>query len=101
MALTTLLTKALALGVVLAVARAVFIYLTSPLKDIPGPFLAKFTDLWRLFDYWNHTQIKSHQRLHEDLGPAVRIGPRMVSLSDPALFKTVYSTRGDYLKVCT
>lgn len=74
-------------------------YLRSPLRDIPGPFLAKFTDLWRLIDHYNATQISSQRRLHEELGPAVRIGPNSVSLSDPTLLKTVYSTRGEYLKV--
>lgn len=100
MALDDLVGKAVVVVVGLVILRLATTYLFSPLKDIPGPFIAKFTDLWRLFDYWKHTQIKSHQELHENLGPAVRIGPNMVSLSDPALLKTVYSIRGDYVKVC-
>ncbi|CAG8980606.1 hypothetical protein HYALB_00013761, partial [Hymenoscyphus albidus] len=36
--------------------------------------------------------------LHGKHGPAVRIGPNVVSLSDPHLIKTVYSTRGNFLK---
>lgn len=74
-------------------------YIRSPLKDIPGPVLAKFTNVWRLVDHYNATQISTQRRLHEELGPAVRIGPNIVSLSDPTLLKTVYSTRGEYIKV--
>lgn len=88
------------------IALSVFIvshvvaYLRAPLKDIPGPFLAKFTNTWRLVDHYKATQISTQRRLHEELGPAVRIGPNIVSLSDPTLLKTVYSTRGEYHKVC-
>lgn len=74
-------------------------YLRSPLKDIPGPFFAKFTNWWRFFDHYNATQTLTQRRLHENLGSAVRIGPNFVSLNDPALLKTVYSTRGSFLKV--
>lgn len=74
-------------------------YFTSPLKNIPGPFLAKFTGIWRLWDHYNATQTETQRRLHAKLGPAVRIGPNMVSLNDPNLISTVYSTRGNYLKV--
>ncbi|CAG8954438.1 hypothetical protein HYFRA_00006065 [Hymenoscyphus fraxineus] len=72
--------------------------LFSPLRHIPGPFWARFTNLWRLIDHYNATQIITQRHLHEKHGPAVRIGPNAVSLSDPHLIKTVYSTRGNFLK---
>ena len=99
MAIITVVGTATALVVGLLALRLVVSYLSYPLKAFPGPFLAKFTNLWRLFDYWGHTQIQSHQKLHEKFGPAVRIGPNMVSLSDPGLLKVVYSIRPDYVKV--
>lgn len=86
-------------AVVLLLARVLYLHLTSPLGHIPGPFWARFTDLWRLVDYYRSTQIETQRRLHEQLGPVVRIGPNIVSLSDPQLVKVVYSTRGEYLKV--
>lgn len=89
MALDTVALPALIVGVTLVVARFLYSYVTSPLKALPGPFVAKFTDLWRFYDYWCCTQIKSHQTLHKKHGPAVRIGPNMVSLSDPELLKQV------------
>ncbi|KAM0543294.1 hypothetical protein ACHAPJ_012378 [Fusarium lateritium] len=98
MVLESLAAKALCLGFVLFGLRTLILYLTSPLKSFPGPFWAKFTDIWRLWDYWKTTQIQSHQELHKKLGPAVRIGPNMISLSDPGLLKAVYSTRGNFVK---
>ncbi|KAG6353877.1 hypothetical protein INS49_005134 [Diaporthe citri] len=85
-------------GLGVLVVSHVVAYLRSPLKDIPGPFLAKFTNMWRLIDHYKATQISTQRRLHEELGPAVQIGPNVVSLSDPTLLKTVYSTRGEYIK---
>ncbi|KAK7421448.1 hypothetical protein QQX98_002146 [Neonectria punicea] len=98
MSLENLAIKAVALCIALFLCHLFLAYLKSPLKDFPGPFWAKFTDLWRVLDYWRCTQIRTHQQLHDRLGPAVRIGPNMISLSDPSLLKTVYSTRGDYVK---
>ncbi|KAI1500358.1 cytochrome P450 [Biscogniauxia marginata] len=88
----------LTLGVVGVFLYYVVAYLASPLKHIPGPLWAKFTNLWRFFDHYYATQPLTQRRLHEELGPAVRIGPNVVSLSDPSLLKTVYSTRGNFLK---
>jgi hypothetical protein len=79
--------------------RIIWSYLYSPLKSIPGPFWAMFTDLSRFCDFWHENQIWSHQELHRKLGVAVRLGPNLVSLSDPSLLKTIYSTRGDFFKV--
>ncbi|POS81052.1 benzoate 4-monooxygenase cytochrome P450 [Diaporthe helianthi] len=93
---TITLVVGIALGVF--VVSHVLAYLRSPLKDIPGPFLAKFTNIWRFIDHYKATQISTQRRLHATLGPAVRIGPNFVSLSDPTLLKTIYSTRGEYAK---
>lgn len=87
------------IGLGVFIVSHVVAYLRSPLKDVPGPFLAKFTNVWRLINHYKATQISTQQRLHKELGPAVRIGPNTVSLSDPTLLRTVYSTRGEYIKV--
>ena len=100
MAVENLLAKTIGLGAALFLLRFVSTFFASPHKNLPGPFLARFTDLWRFYDYWCCTQINTHQTLHKKLGPAVRIGPNMVSLSDPELIKKVYSIRGDFLMVC-
>jgi hypothetical protein len=83
----------------LVVAQVLRSCFYSPLKSIPGPFLAKFTNLWRLLDTYNGRAELTQRTLHEKYGPAVRIGPNAVSLSDPSLLRTIYNIRGDFLKV--
>ncbi|KAL8391642.1 hypothetical protein RB595_010311 [Gaeumannomyces hyphopodioides] len=69
-------------------------YLASPLKDIPGPPLARFTNLWRAREYWRLRTWETQRALHARHGPAVRMGPAAVSLGDPAMIPVVYSARG-------
>ncbi|KAK6602264.1 benzoate 4-monooxygenase cytochrome p450 [Botrytis cinerea] len=76
----------------------IWFYFTSPLKSIPGPFLAKFTNFWRLIDTYNGRAELTHKFLHEKYGQAVRIGPNLVSLNDPDLVRTIYSLKGEFLK---
>lgn len=74
-------------------------YLIAPLKDIPGPFLAKFTNLWRVYDYCHLISPETQKKLHAKHGAAVRLGPNLVSLNDPALIPVIYNSRGTFRKV--
>ncbi|KAG8165816.1 hypothetical protein KVR01_004368 [Diaporthe batatas] len=72
--------------------------LVSPLRKHPGPWLARYTNLWRFFlalrsDY--RIQIK---KLHEKHGPVLRIGPSLLDLDIPELGKVIYSTGGNWRK---
>ncbi|KAI4278424.1 MAG: hypothetical protein L6R38_005254 [Xanthoria sp. 2 TBL-2021] len=60
----------------------------SPLKSIPGPFGARFSNLWQLFVYYQGNQAHVFRHLHDRHGPVVRIGPKHVSLNQPGLIKT-------------
>lgn len=66
---------------------------------IPGPFLASCTHLWRFFLVWGRRPEITHIRLHEKFGPLVRLGPNVVSISDPEAIKTIYGLGGKYVKV--
>ncbi|OQD74277.1 hypothetical protein PENDEC_c011G00322 [Penicillium decumbens] len=72
--------------------------LSSPLKDIPGPFWARFTTLW----YFKRVQRGSFEHdnisLHQKYGPVVRVAPNQYSISEPAAIKTVYGTGSRYAK---
>ncbi|RMZ84878.1 hypothetical protein DV738_g457, partial [Chaetothyriales sp. CBS 135597] len=69
------------------------------LSSIPGPFLASFTDLWRLFDVATAIAHETHIKLHRDTGSSlVRIGPRIVSVSDPALIPKIYGLNSGFTK---
>ncbi|KXT14609.1 hypothetical protein AC579_3660 [Pseudocercospora musae] len=67
---------------------------TTPLKDIPGPFLARFTRLWFFRSIWNgHAHLDNialHRKYAKNgyFAPIVRLGPNMYSISRPD--KTVY-----------
>ena len=71
----------------------------SPLKNIPGPFLAKFTNLWRLLSVLTRHSECYERKLHDQHGRAVRWGPNMISLSDPAMINEIYSQKPVLQKV--
>lgn len=83
----------------LYISHLLWLYLRSPLKHIPGPFWAKFTNIWRFWNILGGQSQRTHQQLHDRYGPAVRLGPNFVSLSDPSLIRVIYDTRGTYVKV--
>ncbi|OGE57019.1 hypothetical protein PENARI_c002G09354 [Penicillium arizonense] len=72
--------------------------LTSPLKNIPGPFWARFSNLW----YFNRIRRGQFEhdniKLHKKYGPIVRVAPNHYSISDTAAIKTVYGTGSKFPK---
>ncbi|KAF1955011.1 cytochrome P450 [Byssothecium circinans] len=98
MAALYLLITFFSLAIIVVLAQHVLEYLGSPLRKLPGPFLAKFTHLWRFKDNYNQTQIETQLRLHAQHGDVVQIGPNVVSVADPSLIKVIYSTRGTFRK---
>lgn len=99
MALTGLIVKAISLGAIIVLTQYVLAYLRSPLKKIPGPFLAKFSNIWRFLNHYGQIHIETQRKLHEKHGDVVRLGPTTVSLADTSLIKTIYNARGTFLKV--
>lgn len=99
--LVSLLVATQITGVFVAVVLAYYAicYLASPLKDIPGPSLAKFTNLWRVHDYIHLISPETQKKLHAKHGVAVRLGPNLVALNDPALIPVIYNARGTFRKV--
>lgn len=68
---------------------------TSPLRDIPGPFAARFTRLWYLRSIWkgqaHWDDIALHRKYAQNgnfYAPIVRVGPNMYSITRPE--KVVY-----------
>ena len=71
---------------------------TSPLRSIPGPFLAGWTNLWRLHAAYTNAYPLLLRDLHRKHGPVVRVGPNTVALDFPDLIKTIYGTDGRFRK---
>lgn len=84
--------------VILIVSRFLWNYLRSPLKAFPGPWQASFTNIWRFLETWQGRCELKHLDLHRKLGSAVRIGPNILSLSDPQLINQVYTARNPWMK---
>ncbi|KAK1759126.1 cytochrome P450 [Echria macrotheca] len=79
-------------------AYLVVTYLRSPLRHYPGPFLANFTNLWRMYYIRRGRFHLDMAQLHKKYGPVVRIAPNVLDVDDPSLIKTVFSTKGDWIK---
>lgn len=69
------------------------------LQDVPGPFIAAWTDLPRLSWVLSNRAHEIHIQLHRQYGKMVRLGPNMVSISDPAEISTIYGFNPVFQKV--
>jgi hypothetical protein len=74
-------------------------YFNHGLHRYPGPFLAKFTNLWRFFENYTRRSEWTHLRLHQQYGDIVRLGPNMLSFGDPAAVKSIYGLNKGFVKV--
>lgn len=63
----------------------------AQLGHIPGPFLARYTDLWRGFQGWRYygKDMNYQRQCAQTYGDVARVGPRMVLLSDPEAIQIV------------
>ena len=70
------------------------------IRSVPGPFLAKFSNLWRLYTTWKRTFKDDIPVLHRKYGSSlVRIGPNLVSCSDPRAIDSIYGFHNEMQKV--
>ena len=69
------------------------------LRQVPGPFVASFSNFWRLYIVWKEDMPWTSIRLHQRYGDLVRIGPNAVSVGSPEGLKIVYGPDGRYNKV--
>lgn len=90
-------------------------HIRSPLRRVPGPFLARFTRLWLLKEAYFGTYPKTSIELHRKYGqlvlplcqlgliiipgPVVRIAPNEYSIDDPAAAKIIYGSGRGFTKV--
>jgi hypothetical protein len=71
------------------------------LRQIPGPWLAKFSSLWRYHFVQDGSAHDGYRELHEKFGPIVRTAPNVVDISDPAAIATIYGINSKFGKVCS
>jgi hypothetical protein len=68
------------------------------ISQIPGPFLATITDLWRFVVVWGRRPDRTHLQLHRKYGSLVRLGPNEVSCSDPSALQVIYALNAGLIK---
>ncbi|KAK8050182.1 hypothetical protein PG994_011912 [Apiospora phragmitis] len=73
-------------------------YQQSHLRQYPGPFLAGWTNGWRVYLAMSGKVSPTMKELHEKYGPVVRTGPNLLDLNIPSLIRTVYNTNGLWRK---
>ncbi|PPJ60736.1 hypothetical protein CBER1_02380 [Cercospora berteroae] len=70
----------------------------SRLNSIPGPPIAAYTKLWRLYNVWKGSAHLDAIKLHKKYGDLVRIAPNVVSVADPKWITVFYGVKEDYTK---
>ncbi|KAK0103354.1 hypothetical protein ONS95_005380 [Cadophora gregata] len=75
-------------------------YLTSntSLRDVPGPFAAKFSNLWLLLQARQGKRYLSVNDAHAKYGKLVRIQPDHVSVADESAIQDIYGHGNGFLK---
>lgn len=69
------------------------------IRRVPGPWLAKFSILYRLSLIIKGKAPEEYGKLHDKYGRIVRVGPNQVSISDPATIPQIYGISSNFGKV--
>lgn len=89
----------LACAFIAAVFRTLYHAYVTPLRDIPGPLLAKFTRLWLLRAIYTRKYHEINSQLHQKYGPIVRLAPNEYSIDDPEAASIIYRSKDQLIKV--
>ena len=82
-----------------AIARLLFFRYKKGLSKYKGPFLASFTDMWRVFHTYFNMDKPPMMDLHEKYGDIVRVGPNVLSFGNPEAIKDIYGVGKAWNKV--
>ncbi|KZM19216.1 uncharacterized protein EKO05_0007302 [Ascochyta rabiei] len=85
-------------SIVALAARLWYNKYATGLNHIPGPFLASFTDFYRLAVTRGYRPERWHIKLHKQYGDLVRIGPRTVLCSSNKAAKKIYALNAGFVK---
>lgn len=72
------------------------------LDHVPGPFLSRYTDAYRAYMAWKYSgqDVNLYMKVHSIYGDVVRVGPRSISVLDPAAIPAIYGVKARFNKVC-
>jgi hypothetical protein len=66
-----------------------------------GPFLASFTDFWKVWYAYTNSSNPIYVDLHEKYGDVVRVGSNELSFADPRAIHEIYGPKGPNKNVLT
>jgi hypothetical protein len=87
------------LGIILFFLNLLRIRYSRGLNRFNGPFLASFTNLWKVWYAFNSSQEQIYVDVHRKYGDIVRIGPNALSFADPQATHDIYGPKGTPQKV--
>jgi hypothetical protein len=104
MALSTVFSHPFLAGLGLLVGLLLYLVLRSrnaALEHLPGPFLAKYTDMWRGYKAWRYHGMDWNYGIEilRDYGEVVRVGPKTVAVFDPEAIPHIFGIRARLDKV--
>lgn len=79
--------------------RIVCLAILDPLRDIPGPFLARFTRAWYAVQVWKGDFEVVNTQLHRQYGAIVRLAPGEYSIDNVEGIKSIYGHGNNFIKV--
>ena len=68
------------------------------LRQLPGPILARFSNLYRLWLVASGDAPAKYRQVHEEYGPIVRVGPNHVDISDSSMLPVIYGIGSKFTK---
>lgn len=94
--MATLVIYILAFGLAYSLLRTRYY---RSLNKINGPFLASFTNLWKVWYAFTSSQKQFYVDIHHKYGDVVRVGPTELSFGNPQAIREIYGTQGSSQKV--
>ena len=82
-----------------AVVRLLYLRYHDSLHNYNGPFLASFTNLWRVYHSYSNRYGKPLINIHEKYGSVVRLGPNVLSFGQPQAIRDIYGPGKNFGKV--
>jgi hypothetical protein len=70
----------------------------DPLRDVPGPFFARFSKVWYALQIWRGDFEVVNTNLHRQYGVIVRIAPGEYSIDDVEGIRSIYGHGHAFVK---
>lgn len=85
--------------IALATGGLLFFRYKKGFSKYNGPFLASFTDLWRVYDKYFNMDKPPMVHVHEQYGDVVRVGPNFLAFAKPEAIRDIYGPSKPWNKV--